>query len=597
MKRRNGSRSESRISPLALLVCAVLLAGCDSTGPPVASITNLTPNLAATVGSTVPVRVRLDDEFGSPIEGISVEFSPSSGEGSASPRSAISDVAGVASTLWTLGTTSGSQALGVGGGERSITVQAEAAPGPPAALTLAAGGGQAGPVGQALPTPISVKAQDEFGNGAPQVSVALEVIEGGGSVSPEEAVSNESGLATTTWTMGTVTGPNTLAVSSDGLASIQITTTATPGPPAQIAIVSGDDQSGEVGLELTSPIVVELRDQFDNLVPGGSVTFEGDGSVDTTPATADESGRGSATWRLGSSAGPQSMDASVGDQSVTFSALANSGPPSTVGSVSGDDQRGFAGVDLAEPPTVMVADSFGNGVPEIDVGFQVTGGGGSVGSASVETDTAGIASTSWTLGTSIGDNALEVRVEGFDPVQFAATATSGPPASITKVSGDGQSVEVGTLLSDPLVFRVEDLFGNLVEGAVLQAVVVSGGGTPDPAAPTTDSAGLAEVRWTLGGAAGTQVLEVRVGSITPASFTAVGQPGPPTSMTKAAGDGQTSAVGTQVPVRPAVRVSDSFGNPVRDHAWGAAGPRLLSRFRCRGRIHRWTSSASGKGEL
>ena len=70
------------------------------------------------------------------------------------------------------------------------------------------------------------------------------------------------------------------------------------------------------------------------------------------------------------------------------------------------------------------------------------------------------------------------------------------------------------------------------------------------------------MRWTLGGSAGTQVLEIRVGSIAPASFTAVGQPGPPTSMTKAAGDGQTSAVGTQVPVRPAVRVSDSFGNSV-----------------------------------
>ena len=228
----------------------------------------------------------------------------------------------------------------------------------------------------------------------------------------------------------------------------------------------------------------------------------------------------------------------------------------------GNDQRGFAGVELPDRPTVMVTDSFGNGVPEIDVGFQVTGGGGSVGSASVKTDPAGMASTLWTLGTNIGDNAMEVTVEDIDPVQFTATATSGPPALIAKVSGDGQTVEVGTLLPEPLVVQVEDLFGNLVEGAVLQAVVVSGGGTTDPSSPTTDSAGLAEVRWTLGGAAGTQVLEVRVGDVTPASFTAVGQPGPPTSMTKAAGDGQTSAVSTQVPVRPAVRVSDSFGNPV-----------------------------------
>ena len=474
----------------------------------------------------------------------------------------MSDALGVASTQWSLGTTSGSQSLAIRGGEQAVTVQAEAAPGPPAALALASGGGQSGPVGQDLTAPVAVKVEDEFGNGVPLVSVSLAVSQGEGSVSPEEAISDEAGLVTATWTMGTATGPNTLAVSADPLASIEVTAAATPGPPAQISLVSGDGQSGEVGLALSSPIVVELRDQFDNLAAGGSATFEGDGSADPTPATADGSGQASATWSLGTSSGPQSMEASVGDQSVTFSAVANPGPPSAMNVTRGNDQRGFAGVELPDRPTVMVADSFGNGVPEIDVGFQVTGGGGSVGSASERTDPAGIASTLWTLGTDIGDNAMEALVEGIDTVQFTATATSGPPASIAKVSGDGQSVEVGTLLPEPLVFRVEDLFGNLVERAVLQAVVVSGGGAPDPAAPTTDSAGLAEVRWALGGSAGTQVLEIRVGSVTPVSFTAVGQPGPPTSMTKAAGDGQTSAVGAQVPVRPAVRVSDSFGNSV-----------------------------------
>ena len=146
--------------------------------------------------------------------------------------------------------------------------------------------------------------EDEFGNGVPQVSVSLDVSEGEGSVSPEEAVSNESGMVTATWTMGTVTGPNTLGASSDGLASIQVAATAVPGPPAQIALISGDGQSGEVGLALPSPLVVELRDQFDNLASGGSVTFEGDGSAGPTTATADENGQASTTWTLGTSSGP-----------------------------------------------------------------------------------------------------------------------------------------------------------------------------------------------------------------------------------------------------------------------------------------------------
>ncbi len=58
-----------------------------------------------------PVVVRVDDAGGSPIEGVSVEFSTAEGHGEADPSMAATDSVGLAATSWTLGSEAGVQTL------------------------------------------------------------------------------------------------------------------------------------------------------------------------------------------------------------------------------------------------------------------------------------------------------------------------------------------------------------------------------------------------------------------------------------------------------------------------------------------------------
>ncbi len=58
-----------------------------------------------------PVVVRVEDDGGSPIEGVAVTFNPTEGSGQTDPRNGVTDVDGLAATSWTLGPNPGVQSL------------------------------------------------------------------------------------------------------------------------------------------------------------------------------------------------------------------------------------------------------------------------------------------------------------------------------------------------------------------------------------------------------------------------------------------------------------------------------------------------------
>jgi hypothetical protein len=245
--------------------------------------------------------------------------------------------------------------------------------------------------------------------------------------------------------------------------------------------------------------------------------------------------------------------------STSIGATATAGPPKTATRVRGDAQRGFAGGVLADSVIVLVKDEYDNPVPGAEVAFVVTGGGGSATPSSQATRSNGQAGSAWRLGTSVGANALEARVAGLPVIPFAATATSGPPASIASVSGDNQSAQVATALPAAIVLRVRDAFGNPVQSVPLESSV--GSGSITPASLVTDTTGVASFRWTLGTRAGTQSVTARAGSAV-GTVNAVAQAGPAQTLAKNDGDGQTATIGRSVTVAPSVVVTDAYGNGV-----------------------------------
>src|SRR6185312_10662548 len=113
------------------------------------------------------------------------------------------------------------------------------------------------------------------------------------------------------------------------------------------------------------------------------------------------------SWTLGTTAGSNSLTATSGVLSVTFTATGNPGAPATMTKVAGDGQTAPAAGALSTAPSVSVTDANGNPIAGVAVTFTVASGGGSVAGGTQTTNTSGVATVgSWVLGAGAGANTL-----------------------------------------------------------------------------------------------------------------------------------------------------------------------------------------------
>ncbi len=205
---------------------------------------------------------------------------------------------------------------------------------------------------------------------------------------------------------------------------------------------------------------------------------------------------------------------------------------SAVAAVSGGGQTGPVGTRLAQPVVARVTAADGGPVGGVTVVFDVASGGGAVDSASVVTDSAGLAGTTVVLGPTPGSNLFRATVGSLPRVTFTATATppAGVPASIQKTAGDVQAGTAGTPVAIAPQVRVLDALGTRVAGVQVQFAVTGGGGSVTGGTVTTDTGGYAQVgSWTLG-AAGANALAATLPAfpaVPAAVFTATASPAAP----------------------------------------------------------------------
>lgn len=268
---------------------------------------------------------------------------------------------------------------------------------------------------------------------------------------------------------------------------------------ASVAVAGGDGQTAAAGSELPNPIVAKILDSEGQPVSGQLVNFvviSGGGTVSSGAVTSDSNGNVITRWTLGTVAGTQAVDVQLPDESgtavtyATFRAVAYAGTPQTVNILSGDMQTGVQLQPLPLPVTVEVKDSYGNVVPGIMVTFAASDG--SVSPTSAITDTSGKAAAVWTLGTASAET-LTASVSGLAAVTFTSTATIPPttPTTVTKVSGDQQTVTQHFWLKQPLVVSVADTLGRPVVGHQVVFTTTTGLGSNSPQTVTTDANGYA----------------------------------------------------------------------------------------------------------
>lgn len=237
--------------------------------------------------------------------------------------------------------------------------------------------------------------------------------------------------------------------------------------------------------------------------------------------------------------------------------------PAAVAPATPTTQEGTVGANVATAPAVRVTDERGRGVAGVPVTFAVASGGGAVGTASASTDANGVASAgSWQLGPRGGTQVVTATVAGLEAVSFTATARAGSAAALVRAGGDGQTGAAGAVLADSLVVRADDRHGNPVPGVTVTFAVASGEGTVSVASAVTSADGHARTRLTLGRRAGTATVTATAAGAPPVTFTARAVAGPAVLLAAHAGNEQSVMAGEAVPVAPAARVTDAYGNPV-----------------------------------
>lgn len=139
-------------------------------------------------------------------------------------------------------------------------------------------------------------------------------------------------------------------------------------------------------------------------------------------------------------------------------------------------------------------------------------------------------------------------------------ASSTNPSSMTRVSGDSQTVAVGAVLPAPMVLRVLAENGNPLPGVTVSwTLATSATGTLGSPTSTTGPNGETSMTFTAGTAAGSVSISASTGALV-ASFTHRVQAGAPSAIVRVSGDGAAGLVGAGIQL--VVRATDSFGNPV-----------------------------------
>lgn len=188
-------------------------------GPPVAmSAAGAAPSIAA-AGTAVPrLEVVLFDQYGNRSPNATVTWVVTAGGGSVNPVSSVTDAAGIAGTIFTLGPGRGTNTMQAraAGLYTAFTTEGRV-PGQPESLVTNSYQ-PVGPLGGKVV--LSVTVYDGLGTPVPATSVAWTVLGGGGSVSPTVSTTNSYGVATTQLTLGTTLGPNSAQVSVGNLTAL-----------------------------------------------------------------------------------------------------------------------------------------------------------------------------------------------------------------------------------------------------------------------------------------------------------------------------------------------------------------------------------------
>lgn len=202
-----------RWMPMFVLAACCVGGSCDSTGPlPTRHLAIMGgTGQTDTVGQTLPIPydVLVRDQDGAPLAGVAVPWTVVSGGGSFSSADAVTDANGRARATRVLGPATGVHVsrVEIPGAIEIATFTTIAVADTPALALKTVGDRQTADAGATL-GPYSVRVTDAFGNN--KSSVIVQFTARGGSVTAASVPTAGNGVASTTHTLSTAPGPDTV---------------------------------------------------------------------------------------------------------------------------------------------------------------------------------------------------------------------------------------------------------------------------------------------------------------------------------------------------------------------------------------------------
>lgn len=198
------------------------------------------------------------------------------------------------------------------------------------ALIKVDGDPQVGTVGEPLQDPLVVQVLTEHQHPVADRKVVFELDTNpaAGEVSPDTAVTNQAGMATARWVLGTAPGSHVVIaklVDVEGQTQ-EFRADAKAGAPDTLRAKTPLAQPGRRQQTVGTQPVVRVVDRFGNPVGGIPVAWQvtaGQGEVSEPISTTDADGNTTVEWTLGNRIGVHKLTAAIGSVTgspVTFTA-------------------------------------------------------------------------------------------------------------------------------------------------------------------------------------------------------------------------------------------------------------------------------------
>jgi hypothetical protein len=283
------------------------------------------------IGRTLgqPLVVKVADKFGGPVEGATIMWTTIAGSGTPSATSTASASDGTARITYTLGSFANAELV------RATLVGANAVasnvvfsmtgvnPGA-AAIAIVSGGNQSASPNTPLALPLVARVMDALGNPLANTTVTWSAKGAAVTFNPASSATDATGQVTTRVTLGVAPGATTITATVAGLsATTALTINGVVGAPS-LSINGGDQQKARAGTSVAIAPSVLLKDAMGNPVANAPVVFSvtsGGGSVRDASTKTNAAGIAtSGVWTLGLVPGTNTLSATSGTLSVSFSA-------------------------------------------------------------------------------------------------------------------------------------------------------------------------------------------------------------------------------------------------------------------------------------